>query len=203
MKSLGEQLRETFSPKFMPTAEELDSFVQLSDFFEFTSKQELIQVNKSFDRVFYITDGMARSYVINKDKQYTVEFYTKGQFILDWDSFDQDTPSKYQFESIFPVSGYYWRRDDILGYLEKKPHLKKYRRYFAEIAYLRQADRLVAFQSDSLKDRYLNLVRNHGELINTAPQYHLASYLGVKPQSLSRIKTTLLNSKNGKVEIKE
>lgn len=200
MKTLDEQLLDTFSAMFTPTHEETDAFVALATPFEFSSKERIVDEH-SFDKVFYLTDGMARSYIVNSGKDYTVDFFTKGQFILDWDSFDKNIPSVYQYETIFPMKGYFWHRKDIQAYLRVYPHLKKCRRFFAEAAYIRQAHRLIAFQSDALKDRYRNLIQNHGKLINTAPQYHIASYLGVKPQSLSRIKTALLNNKDGKDEV--
>ncbi len=61
----------------------------------------------------------------------------------------------------------------------------------AEHAYLSATERLKQFQAGDLETRYKNLLSRDPELFQKIPQYHIASYLGVKPQSLSRLKAKL------------
>jgi len=55
---------------------------------------------------------------------------------------------------------------------------------------------LISFIKDKPQDRYLNLLRDHPEIVQRVPQHYIASYLGITPVSLSRIRNKLL--KNGK-----
>jgi hypothetical protein len=61
----------------------------------------------------------------------------------------------------------------------------------AEKAYLSAASRLKQHQTDDLKTRYLTLLSKNPKLVQSVPQHFIASYLGVKPQSLSRIKAEI------------
>ncbi|MEZ4951136.1 MAG: hypothetical protein R2784_17385 [Saprospiraceae bacterium] len=64
-------------------------------------------------------------------------------------------------------------------------------RVSVEEEFRKQQEALAAFITSSPEDRYLNLLENRPDLLMRVPQYHLASYLGVKPESLSRIKKRL------------
>lgn len=67
----------------------------------------------------------------------------------------------------------------------------------AEDAYISATNRLKQFQADSLVVRYEKLLNKDPELFLQVPQYHIASYLGVNPQSLSRIKIDFMNRIKG------
>ncbi len=66
---------------------------------------------------------------------------------------------------------------------------EKLGRVMAELAYLKMAERLVSFQTKSLKLRYEELISGNPQLFHQVPQKYIASYLGVTEQSLSRDKT--------------
>lgn len=68
-------------------------------------------------------------------------------------------------------------------------------RKMAESAYLKLLGRLREFQTETLEQRYLRLIDQNEEVFKQAPLQHIASYLGVKPQSLSRIRAKLSNDK--------
>lgn len=178
-----------------PSVEAIDAMVSLAEVRNVEGKQLMIEAGSIFNEIWYVREGMVRAFVMEKSKDYTVSFFTEGQFIWDWHGYDKGLPSRFSYETLFPTTLECWDKASFDNCMATYPSLLKGRRLDTEAVYLRAVSRLISLQADSLKERYLKLLEMHGELINKVPQYHLASFLGVKPQSLSRIKTALLASK--------
>lgn len=196
MKTLREQLLETLPSSYDPDNDGFQMLLELAVPFEIPAKEALMNPGRPFDKIYFITDGMIRVYTIYKEIDYTIDFYVKGKFILDWKGGNEQIESAYYYESLFPTKGWYWNREEFVKLMQDHSSCLITRRFFAESLYLQQVDRLLTFQSENLKEKYLHLLKNHGDLINIVPQYYIASYLGVKPQSLSRIKRNLLKTKD-------
>ncbi len=73
------------------------------------------------------------------------------------------------------------------------PEFQKLAQIILEQEIVRQQRKLSDYLKNSPEEKYLNLLENQKDLINRVPQYHLASYIGVKPESLSRIRKRLAN----------
>lgn len=79
--------------------------------------------------------------------------------------------------------------DDIIKW-------QKLGRQLAEFLYLRKEDREIAFLTQTAEQRYAALADEFPAQIGTVPQHHLASYLGLTPESLSRLKARMANRQN-------
>lgn len=178
-----------------PDEEEVDALIGSAHIVKVPAKENILDPDSVFDQFWFIKEGMVRAYRIVNGKDYTVDFFTSGQFVWDWNGLDRKVSNSNGYETLFPTIYYYWNREDFLALLEKYPHLVNWRRHSTEVVFLEAVERLRAFQTMSLKERYSRLRDMHGDLINKVPQYHIASYLGVKPQSLSRIKNTIIQKR--------
>jgi CRP/FNR family transcriptional regulator, anaerobic regulatory protein len=72
-------------------------------------------------------------------------------------------------------------------------HGQRLQRLFVETLFFRMRDKLLSLYADDPETRYLNLLQNEPELVQRVPQYHLASYLGIEPESLSRLKRRIIS----------
>ncbi len=144
-----------------------------------------------FDKLFYIKKGAVRCYRIINGEEFTYFFFFEKEFVVDFESFLKKTDSQLRFETLTNTGFIILHKTDIYRLYDKYPRFEKLGRLMAEKAYLSAASRLKQHQTDDLKTRYLTLLTKNPKLIQSVPQHYVATYLGVKPQSLSRIKAEI------------
>jgi CRP/FNR family transcriptional regulator, anaerobic regulatory protein len=159
-------------------------------------KKIFINEGEKFDRLFFIHSGIIRSFRLIDGKDYSFFFHTEKEFAIDYESFLLGISTPLFFETITECNVTEYKKDILDTLYEKIPRLEKLGRIIAEQAYLNVHERLLQFQSDDLETRYLKLIKRNPNLFQFVPLYHIASYLGVKPQSLSRIRAKIAHVRN-------
>lgn len=140
-------------------------------------------------KCFFVLKGCVRQYYLDDDgKEVTSNFYTEEQAILLFNYEEPDQSSNYSLTC---------QEDCILVVADVESELKMYKQY-TELEsmtrsmmenYLAQAQNEYAkFIRSSPEARYKMIVQNRPDLLKRVPQHQLASYLGMTPESLSRIK---------------
>ena len=127
---------------------------------------------------------------------YSFFFYTDNEFAIDYESFLLGISTPLFFETLTECNVTEYKKDTLETLFERIPRLEKLGRIIAEQAYLNVHDRLMQFQTDDLETRYLKLIKRNPYLFQSVQLYHIASYLGVKPQSLSRIRAKITKIKS-------
>jgi len=137
---------------------------------------------------YLIIKGCVRKYSIEDGEEKTSAFYTELQSAVNFDSMANQTPSKYYFVCA---------EDSTIAVLNSEKETALYKKFprFGEVCRVEMEKMIGANQEEFLnfknttpKERYLNLLKNRPNLIQRVPQYQLASYLGIKPETLSRIR---------------
>jgi CRP-like cAMP-binding protein len=135
-----------------------------------------------------IKKGCLREWFNKDGKGITFQFFFEGQAVASIDSFLNNQPSLYTIESIEPSIIYSISKDKIEEIYQLFPEFKE---RFQELMYHRFRNYANLFLSrikDSPKERYEDLIQNHPQIIKRVPQHYIASYLGITPTSLSRIR---------------
>jgi len=138
-------------------------------------------VIKGIVREFYIIDGIEK----------TTSFFTEGQPVNSFTSYSQQKPSKHYLsceEDCVLTLGTQKLEDEMC---ERIPRLRKFIQKEVEKGTGELQDKLAFFVMSSPEQRFLNLMKEQPNLINRVAQHQIASYLGIKPESLSRIKKRL------------
>lgn len=139
---------------------------------------------------YLVLKGCIRSYILNDGDEKTLEFYTEEQPILPI-SYGKGSPSEEYLEciedSIIVVS----TPEHETAMLQKYPQFESICRIMTEVMMANFQESFVNYKMASAEERYLYLLKNRSDLIQRVPQYQLASYLGLKPESLSRMKKRL------------
>lgn len=182
----------TFLERFKLTSDEVDYVLSHCVRQEFKIGE---QISSNSDTFFYVESGMIRSYLLIDGNDITYNFFVEGEICGDYESVLRKSPSKQHFQAITETTAYKFKFSAIESLFEENPRIERIARKISESAYIRLLDRVIEFQSESLEQRYLNLVDRHDSLLKDAPLQHIASYLGVKPQSLSRIRAKILNKR--------
>jgi CRP-like cAMP-binding protein len=153
-----------------------------------SSKTVLLQEGEISTHIFFVKKGCLRM-LFNKDgKDITLQFFFEGQPVASIESFKTGQPSLFGIESIEPTTLVSINRADFEFLLHTYPELKD---RFLELIFHRFSNYASLFLSrikDSPQERYNDLVKNHPEIIRRVPQHYIASYLGITPISLSRIR---------------
>jgi CRP-like cAMP-binding protein len=131
----------------------------------------------------------------NKDgKRFIDEFSLDHEFITDYSSFLNGIPSDKNIQCIEDTTVFVISRKQLDKlYAQKNADFERLGRVMAEQLYLQWHDKSKSLLMDSATERYSKLIKNRDQLPQRVPQYLLAEYLGITPESLSRIrKSTFL-----------
>ena len=155
---------------------------------EIPSKTILLREGEISTHLHFIKKGCLRMWFNKDGKDITLQFFFEGQGVASIDSFLSNQPSLFTIESIEPSVLLSITKDNS-GQLSKcYPELKN---GFQEILFQRFRNYAGLFLSrikDTPRERYEDLIKNHPEIIQRVPQHYIASYLGITPISLSRIR---------------
>ena len=153
------------------------------------SRVTLLKEGATADCVFYIMQGILRESYNHDGKDITIQFFFEHHAVASIESFSRETPSQYSIESVTPAVVRVFHKKDILSYMEGHPELQK---DLADFTLSRMIDYSHLFLSrikDTPQERYENLLAEHPEIVSRVPQHYIASYLGITPVSLSRIRS--------------
>ena len=154
------------------------------------SKNELIhEEGKICDYLFLIEKGIARSYYHKDGKDITAHFSVENDTITAIDSFIQRKKSRYNIELLENSDVILISHQDLHKLLQNKPHYEKFVRIFLEQIYIDLAERIEDLLFHTAKERYEKLVKNKPNLLQRVNLKHIASYIGITQETLSRIRT--------------
>ncbi|EJQ32827.1 Crp/Fnr family transcriptional regulator [Bacillus cereus] len=143
-------------------------------------------------KCYFVLKGCVRQHSIDEaGKEVTSNFYTEEQAISNFNHHKQDKSSSYTLtclEDCTVVVGDLHSEKDMYN---KYSQLEEMTRKMIEYNFGEVQDELAVFISSTPEERYKTLLRKRPYLIHRVPQYQLASYLGMTPESLSRIKKRL------------
>ena len=151
-------------------------------------KAVVFHPNKVADKILFIEKGFLRGYKIMDGKEFTHHFYFSNWFATDFESFLTEQPSQIYIEAVEDTVYYEFHKKRLLEVYSQSHELESLGRMIAEKAYIATVEKLSNMQLYKLNERYERLIERHPILIQKVPQKHIASYLGVSEQSLSRIK---------------
>lgn len=136
----------------------------------------------------WIIKGCVRQYHLIDGEEKTTFFFTENQWFASYTSATKKTPVNHYLSCV---------EDTFLSVMNIKQEQELYQKYPAFESACRAGieeqlgdyhEMLTTYMSTTPEERYLNLIKTRPGLVTRVPQYQLASYLGVKPESLSRIR---------------
>lgn len=145
---------------------------------------------------YYVVKGCVREYRLVDGEEKTINFYTEDQSVVNFDSLANRTPSKQNFECSEKTTVAILNTKKEQELYAKFPRFETFCRTGMEKMMGEKQNQLAEFISLKPMQRYQKLQEERPDLINRVPQYQIASYLGIKPETLSRIKLRLLIKHN-------
>ena len=187
-------LKQIFKPENF-TPEELELILAQYKRIEFKKNGYLISEGDVGNYYYFIELGFARSYAIDTEgNDVTTKFYTSNDIVIDWNSYFLKTPCREFIQAVTKVTAHKIYFADFMK-LFKIEAFREVGRTRLVKNYFELKNHTLSMITDQAKDRYLNLVDQHSEIVNNVPLKYIASYLGVTDTSLSRIRKDIFNQK--------
>ncbi len=174
------------------TESEWKNFVVHLNRKEFKAKTPIIKEGNVAHNIYFIESGLMRTYHLLDGKEITTYFSCDKQFISTFASFITQTPSFEYLETIEDSIVYELPYRGLTDLYSKSPKFEKLGRILAEQNYLCILDRVLAMQTKTAKQKYLEFMKNNAQkIVQRAPQHQIASFLGIAPESLSRVRKNI------------
>jgi CRP-like cAMP-binding protein len=152
------------------------------------SKEQILKQGEHCNFIAFIQEGTFRFYFENEGEKKITAFFFKGDFATNYRSFLTGTPSTHFIEAMQDAVIYKINLQELQSLYDKHKNIERLGRLIAENLYLTVANRLDSFMFQSPADRYDDLIKRNSKLLQEIPQYMIASYLGIKAETLSRIR---------------
>lgn len=140
------------------------------------------------NHLFIVEKGVVRSFYYKDGKDITAHFEIENGLITAIDSFIQRKSSRYNIELLEDSEIGFIAYEDIENLIIEKPHYEKYRRLQIEQNYIELAERIENLVFNTAKERYAKLISTHPSLLQRVNLNHIASFLGITQETLSRIR---------------
>lgn len=154
----------------------------------------LIKEGQIATYMFYITQGVLRSFFYKNGENITDYFFFEEDFASDFASYYSEKASLLNLECLEDTTAFQINRQDLLELSAQYPIFEHFGRVSAEYAFLQVEERMRLLHTEDLETKFRWMMEKFPAIFLRVPQYHIASYLGVKPESLSRIKRKIGNT---------
>ena len=143
----------------------------------------------------FIESGVFRFYINTGERDATYYFAAENEFICDYPSFLPQRPSAVNIQALEAAEIRAISFDDLQSFYREVTFGERFGRLIAEEIFVDSIQQLGSFYQDKPAVRYQNFVQRFPQLVQRLPQYYIASYVGIEPQSLSRIRRRFLSKK--------
>ncbi len=151
----------------------------------------ILEAGKVETNVFFLEKGIARAYIPVDGKEVTFWIGKEGATIVSLKSYVNNQQGYETLELMEDSTLYVLKRSDLYELFKEDIHIANWGRKFAELEFLQTEERLIPLLFTTASERYKILLENNPDLLQRMPLECLASYLGITPVSLSRIRAQL------------
>ncbi|MFN0174601.1 MAG: Crp/Fnr family transcriptional regulator [Saprospiraceae bacterium] len=137
---------------------------------------------------YFILEGCIREFIVTDGEEKTTNFFTEEQWVISLNNFGPQSPSTHNLICVEDTTVSVGNEQLAQILFKQFPRFETISRAIVEADFAEQKKLLTSYLTDSPAQRYLKLLESRPDLFQRVPQYQLASYIGVKPESLSRIR---------------
>ncbi len=154
----------------------------------FRKNEIIFSEGKISNEIYFVTKGCVRLYYNVDGKDRTAFFYTEGQFICAGESYTYGVPAKENYQAIEDTDIYKFDKSSYEELMKVSSKFELIARIATENELITCQNMIASFVTKSAKERYVELLETNSDLFQRVPQQYIASFLGVSPETLSRIK---------------
>jgi CRP-like cAMP-binding protein len=185
----------TYFEKYILDHGLVDEFFTFAKPINIPSKTTLLNEGEVANKLFIVEEGCLRSYFYKDGRDITFQFFFEHDSVASFESFFNGSPSQFYIESIEKTKLIVINKKNLDTFLKKHPDLQQ--KMFSGILerWFYYSNHLMSFLKDKPLERYLNLIEKNPNIIQRVPHHYIASYLGITPVSLSRLRNKISKKK--------
>jgi len=186
-----------FISKYISLTEDEKKAIVSFDIFRSVKKgTTLLKEGQKSNEGYFVLKGCIRKYYIIGGEEKTTAFYTEMEGLTPHCVINK-APSEHYISCVEDTILIVTNPDMEADSFNKFPKFESLCRVLSEELLAKQQINFDEFKTSSPEQRYLNLLQKRPDLIQRVPQHQLASYLGIKPQSLSRLRARIIEKNTG------
>jgi CRP/FNR family transcriptional regulator, anaerobic regulatory protein len=175
--------------------EEFIAFATLLTTRRLTKHEPLLRAGEICTQIAFINQGCLRYYYLKDGSEFNGQFFFEGSWVGDYQSFLTGQPAVQYIDALEDTELLIIARTDLLALYAEQPRFERFGRLLAENVVIGSQRRTASLLFDSPEERYLKLIAERPKVVERIPLHHIASYLGIKPESLSRIRKRLADNR--------
>jgi CRP/FNR family transcriptional regulator, anaerobic regulatory protein len=175
--------------------DEEKAFLQILEVKSFKKKEFLLQEGQICNKVTFINSGCMRLFYNVEGVENTIQFFFGDSWYTDYASFLTGRRTIENMQALQVCEVIQFKKEELYKLYNQFPIFDRVGRVMAENAFLSLSQLNQMLTNEEPELRYLNLLKQRPELVQQIPQHYIASYLGIKPESLSRIRKRILTSR--------
>lgn len=140
---------------------------------------------------YFVLEGCIRQYALVDGEEKTTDFFTEEQWVIALNGFSQSTPATFYWVCNEDTTVSMGNEQQAQAMFRQFPRFETISRQVMEAVFVAQHQKMTSFMTDTPEQRYQKLMQTRPDLMQRVPQYQLASYIGIKPESLSRLRKRL------------
>ena len=183
-----ESLTALFTKRLGLSASHLEIFWAQLQPKNLKKKEHLIREGAVCNFIGYISSGTFRSYVRNDENEFNNDFYFENEFVSAYTSFLTQAPTNCNIEALTESTIHFISYENLNALIERDNAFLRLSKYISDTYFIKKCKRETSFLKHSASQRFEQLSSLYPDIEQRVSQYHIASYLGIKPESLSRIK---------------
>ena len=178
-----------FIRNYIPVSNELTADIEKEVVLKKINKGEnLLSIHSIAKFLYFIDEGIARTYYYHNDKEITSWFYPKGNLVTAWSSFFNNTPSFETLEAITDMDLICFSRNSLEMLYNKHHHFERFGRLMMQDQMSKLESFFMGFYFLSAKEKYELLISYYPDITQQVNLGHIASFLGIAQETLSRIR---------------
>jgi len=183
-----ESLIRTIKTYISLTPEEEDIVSSLFTPLQLAPGAYFLEEGKICRHVAFIHKGLLRYYINDNGVERTMYFNRENEFVCNYPSFLPQIPSDKSIQAVEETELYLISYENLQRFYKEIKEGEKFGRVAIEYVFLSAIQQLDSLYTDPPEQRYQRFLSIYPDLVQRLPQYFIASYVGIKPQSLSRIR---------------
>lgn len=151
-------------------------------------REFLFQEGAVCDFLAYITEGCVRNFYLREGVEKTCDLAFGQDWVTDFQSFTSGSPGLMNLQAMQDTTVFLIRKPDLLALYQECPAYETFGRLMTERITLRATAIAMALSAEKPEERFQNLLKERPNILQIVPQRYVASYLGIEPESLSRLR---------------
>ena len=189
-------LRSHIEKRVRLTREEFNRCTQFFTPRKVRKRQFLLQEGDVCKHLAFVNEGCLREYTVDhKGEEHIIQFAIADWWVSDLNSFLSGSVSTHNIDAVHDSEVLLLEKTARDKLFEAVPKMERFFRLLLEGNYVASHRRISESLSASAEERYLAFIKTYPALVERVPQSQIASYLGITPQSLSRIRKELSNTR--------